>query len=118
MVASPTQRTLQRCRKLGMTATVVEHWNSFARIRQDMFGCIDIVALKEDAIVGIQATSTPNIRARIKKATQLPALRAWLKAGGRFEVWGWKKNDRGRYDLTIVDINEEYLPKKTDGEDS
>jgi hypothetical protein len=42
---SPTQRTLAECRKRGWVCQVVEKWNPHARIRQDLFGCIDIVAL-------------------------------------------------------------------------
>jgi len=89
-----------------MTVSVVEKWNAFARIRQDMFGCIDIVALKPDAIIGIQATTKSNINARIKKSACLPSLRAWLDAGGIFEVWGWWKATNGRWHCDIVVINE------------
>lgn len=44
-MSSPTQRTLAECRKRGYTAQVVEKWNPHARIRQDLFGVIDIVAI-------------------------------------------------------------------------
>ena len=42
---TPTQRTLAECRRRGWTAAVVEKWNPHARIRQDLFGCIDILAV-------------------------------------------------------------------------
>ena len=37
-MSSPTQRSLQHCRKNGWIAGVVEKWNQYARIRQDLFG--------------------------------------------------------------------------------
>ena len=38
---TPTQRTLKHMRERGYTCQVVEHWNPFARIRQDLYGFID-----------------------------------------------------------------------------
>jgi hypothetical protein len=35
---SPTQRSLAHLRRLGYQARVVERWNPFARVRQDLFG--------------------------------------------------------------------------------
>lgn len=95
---SPTARTLRYCREeLGWVVQVVEKWNPYARIRQDLFGCIDIVAIAGDAIVGIQATSDANHASRVTKAMQEPRLRAWLAAGALFEVWSWgKKGPAGK----------------------
>ena len=45
MATSPTQLSLKKLREEGYTVAVVEHWNSFARIRQDLFGFIDLLAL-------------------------------------------------------------------------
>ena len=42
----PTQRTLARLRQEGaLEVAIVEHWNPHARIRQDLFGFIDILAI-------------------------------------------------------------------------
>ena len=46
MATSPTQLSLKKLREEGYIVAVVEHWNSFARIRQDLFGFIDLLALK------------------------------------------------------------------------
>jgi hypothetical protein len=35
---SPTARSLQHLKSLGAYARVVEKWNAFAKIRQDLFG--------------------------------------------------------------------------------
>jgi hypothetical protein len=94
---TPTARTLQQLRKEGYVCQVVEKWNPYARIRQDLFGFIDIVAIRDQQILGVQATSATNVSARIHKALACPHLAAWLKANARFEVWGWsKKGPRGQ----------------------
>lgn len=92
MVVSPTQRTLGRCRKNGWSCQVVERWNPYAKIRIDLFGCIDLVALDDEpGALGIQATSTGNMSSRVAKALEIPHLRRWLASGCRYEVWGWAK---------------------------
>lgn len=94
---SPTQRTLALARELGFDAQVVEKWNPHARIRQDLFGIIDIIAIHAElGIIGIQATSGSNHSARVAKALAEPRLAKWLAAGGRFEIWSWaKRGPRG-----------------------
>lgn len=95
---SPTQRTLQALRKLGFVAAVVERWNPHARVRQDLFGCIDIVAIRDGiGILGIQACAGASHAARRDKAAAEPKLRTWLECGGRFEIWSWaKQGARGK----------------------
>ena len=93
---SPTQRTLAHCRKAQWTAQVVEKWNPHARIRQDLFGCIDIVVL-HGGILGIQACAGSSHSARTKKALAEPRLKTWVLSGGMFEVWSWaKRGPRGK----------------------
>ena len=118
-MASPTSRSLQELKKRGYHAQVVERFNSFIKIRVDLFGCIDIVAVKgnENGVFAIQATSTDNTSKRIKKSIAIPALRAWLLAGNRFSVWGWaKRGEKGKrklWELKEIPITlsnvEEYL---------
>lgn len=88
---SPTQRSLAHLKTLGYRAKVVEKWNPFARIRQDVFGA-DILALKAGApILLIQATSGTNVAARIQKLQQLGYADLWHSVGAELEVWGWAK---------------------------
>lgn len=89
MSTSPTQRSLAHLRKLGYQCGITEHWNSFVKRRQDLFGCIDIVALGEGTITGVQTTSSDNVAARRDKILAEPRMRAWLKAGGLLVVHGW-----------------------------
>lgn len=111
MTAGPTARSLEFCRKRGIRAGVVEKWLP-ARgdmphgRRQDLFGCIDIIAMPLNVlhILAIQATSLSNVNARLVKAMDLEGellwdtagdfMRDWLTRGNRFEVWGWGKRKK------------------------
>ena len=103
-MSSPTQRTLKHLRDAGYPLVqVVERWNPHARIRQDLFGIIDVVAVGAD-IVGVQATSASNVSKRIAKITESPALPILRKAGIRVLVHGWRKV-KGRWTLREVDVS-------------
>lgn len=103
-MTSPTQRTLALARELGFQAQVVERWNMHARVRVDLFGVIDIVAVHDDCgIVGIQACAGSSHAARRTKAMETDGIRRWLSAGGRFEVWSWaKQGPRGKRKVWTV----------------
>lgn len=89
---SPTQRSLKYLRALGYTAEVTEHWNHYTKRRHDLFGFVDIVALKK-TLVAVQTTSGTNVSKRIAKITADEKVRtkalAWLEAGGEIHVHGW-----------------------------
>ena len=94
MADSPTSRTLAKLRKQGYRAQVVEKWVPQARRRIDLFGFIDVLAMKvpdEQGILGIQATTMENRTKRVKKIKEAPAAWEWLMAGNRLEVWCWRK---------------------------
>lgn len=96
---TPTQLSLKKLKEEGYYYKIVEHWNPFARIRQDLFGAIDILSVKitENGCLGVQATTTGNINSRVNKALSLPAIKAFVHAGNRFVVWGWaKRGPRGK----------------------
>jgi hypothetical protein len=92
---SPTQRTLKYLRELGYNAAVTEHWNQFARIRQDLFGFVDVLAIRQGETLAVQCTSNTNVSARLNKIADHENT-PWLrKAGWRIEVHGWTKGKRG-----------------------
>jgi hypothetical protein len=93
MAESPTSRSLKTLRNENWTAQVVERWNQFAKCRQDLFGFIDVVAIKADVpgVLAIQATSYSNMSARMTKILGNKNTGIWLKAGNGLEVWGWQK---------------------------
>lgn len=89
---SPTQRALALCKREGWRAGITEKWNQWARIRQDLFGFCDLVVLDGmPGVIAIQVTSGANVPARVKKLDANPAVMDWLRAGGRVEVWGFRK---------------------------
>jgi hypothetical protein len=109
-MSSPTSRSLERLRKEGWTAGVVEKWIPMTKQRLDLFGCIDIVAVRPGQTLGVQATSDSNVNGRITKSIQLPGLLAWLQASNRFQVWGWgKKGKKGQRKLWSLRIQEIVL---------
>jgi hypothetical protein len=87
---SPTSRTLQYCaKKLGWPVGVVERRLPHTFTTVDLFGCIDVMAIAGDRIMGIQATTGAHHANRLAKSMAEPRLRAWLAAGALFEVWSW-----------------------------
>lgn len=101
---SPTSRSLGLLRKEGWTCQVVEKWNAFARIRIDLFGCIDILCLRDGVTMGVQTTSASNISSRIRKIAECPQLPEIRKAAWRLEVIGWAKK-KGRWVCRRVDVS-------------
>jgi hypothetical protein len=98
---SPTQRTLLAMRKKGFLSQVVERWLTIPNPkpgmppgrRIDLFGFIDGISLTHDSIIGWQATSGSNLSSRITKIKYECREQAveWLRAGGKIELWGWRK---------------------------
>jgi hypothetical protein len=119
-MSSPTQRSLEHCRKQGWIAGVVEKWNPHARIRQDLFGCIDLIVIDdlEQGPLAVQATSGTGHAARRKKSVAEPRLKLWLEAPARFEIWSWsKRGPRGKrkvWTLRREPITLEHLLTETD----
>lgn len=105
MTTSPTQRALAELRKRGYTAAVVEHWNPHAGIRQDLFGFIDVIGLKDGETLAVQATTRSNISSRVQKIGDAPLVGAVREAGWRIVVWGWARMASGRYELREVDVS-------------
>jgi len=109
---SPTQRSLKLCRGNGWTVQVVEHWNQFARIRQDLFGVIDLVALGGSQIIGIQSTTGNNVSKRIQKIRDEPRAAEWLQCGGRLFVHGWRELEtkaRQKWHCREIEITQAVL---------
>jgi hypothetical protein len=76
-----------------------------AKVRIDLFGIIDIVAIDATGeTYGIQATSNDNLSKRVDKITESDSLPICLKAGWRIVVHGWRKNAAGRWTLREVEL--------------
>ena len=91
MSLSPTSLTLRYLREQGYTAEVTEKWNPHARIRHDLFGIIDVLALRGSETLAVQTTSASNVPARIRKIAESEHIAAIRDAGWTVHVHGWKK---------------------------
>lgn len=126
-MSTPTSRTLEKCRKLGFQAAVVEKWIPQTKRRIDVFGFGDLLVVddKPGALL-IQATgdNAGDVARRVEKIKRESPRRArrWLAAGNRIQVWGWGKRGaagaRKLWTLRIVDVLLGDLPCPCQGEET
>lgn len=94
---SPLQRSLKKLRDEGWMVAKTEHWNAFSRTRQDLFGFIDLLALRGHNTLALQVTSGSNSSAREQKIRGLAQAGIWLAAGNRIVIHAWaKRGPRGQ----------------------
>lgn len=109
---TPTQKSLAYLKKEGYTTAVVERWNPFAKIRQDLFGFVDIIAIRPSQIQAIQTTSSDNLKTRVKKIVGLKEAVLVSSSGCDIIVHGWgKTKDKNKqfrcYKLTPLLVYED-----------
>lgn len=92
---TPTQRTLALLRSWHLAPVKVERWNAHAGggmgVRQDMLGCIDILALGRRRVVAVQSCGTAfsdHYRKIIGECCEKVAL--WLATGSPMVLIGWR----------------------------
>lgn len=108
-MASHTERTLKELRNDGYSAAVVEKWIPGANIRRDMFGIIDIVAIKYlGETLGVQVCAYSGHAEHKKKILASPYTRLWLSADRRLEIHSWRKV-KNRWHVRIEEITVEML---------
>lgn len=101
---SPTQRSLKYLRDQGLKPWVVEVWNPWAKIRQDLYGIIDIICIGDGTTLAVQTTSLSNISARKKKILENPYYPDMVAAGWKVHIHGWALKGR-KYEVKIVELN-------------
>lgn len=99
-----TQKSVANLRKDGYLCQNVEKYNSFTKRRNDLFGFIDILCVKENDVLGVQTTSKDNMSSRKKKILEHENYSIVKASGIRIRVHGWKKEKNGRYTLSEVDL--------------
>jgi hypothetical protein len=108
-VSSPTQRSLKLLRSDGWICAIVEKWNPHAKIRQDMFGFIDIICIRGNETLAVQACAYGGVSDRIKKIEEAEMVGAVREAGWQIRVIGWRKTVTAggavRYKSRIVDLS-------------
>lgn len=105
MPNSPTQRSLKKIRTEGaIVSAIVERFIHAINMRQDLFGCIDILAIKPGGkTLAVQTTSGQCIPDHLRKMLgKEKAMKAMLDAGWEIELHGWRKINRSRTDKRKV----------------
>ena len=96
-----TGKAMAHCRDLGLLCWKVETWNHAAKKRYDLFHFGDVLAITPGGILAIQACGD-DVAAHIRKVTEDEViagyLRAWLEAGGSFELWAFRRRKFRRKD--------------------
>jgi hypothetical protein len=78
-------------RKLSYHTPVVEHWNPFAKVRQNLFGA-DVLALKSGApVLVVQVTTGSNHAARRTRLETGGFVDLWKASGATLEILSWSK---------------------------
>ena len=90
---SPTQRSLKLLRDRGYLCAIVEHFVRFPPPghRVDLWGFVDILAIKAGEVLGVQTTSGVHVAERLRKIVASPHVATVLSAGVRVVVHGWRK---------------------------
>jgi hypothetical protein len=109
MAGSPTARSLKALRADGWLCAIVEKWNRFAGVRQDLYGFIDLLCVRGGETLAVQATTAGHVAHRLAKIRGSKHLAAVLEAGWRVEVHGWAKPTKTirtwRQRVVIVDVH-------------
>jgi hypothetical protein len=117
MSASPTSRTLATLRDEGWIAAVVEHWNQYAKIRQDLFGFADIIAFNQSDVLLVQCTDGSSVSKRVDKVRASDMAKVWAEGPCRYlEVWGWaQRGARGKRKTWTARRVKLYTKRGTNG---
>lgn len=105
-----TVKSRQKLRDEGFSLVeTVERWNSFARVKNDLFGIIDVLAVSNGVTVAVQVTSRDNMSSRRKKISESPAFEELVEAGWRLELHGWYK-EKNRWKVKLEVLSDECEP--------
>lgn len=101
---SPTQLTVRNLKERGFLPAIVEKWNPHVKIRQDLYGFIDVIGVKDGETIGVQATTFKNRLARVKKCADHDNIGPVRDANWTLEVHGWRKV-KNKWEVVIEDIS-------------
>ena len=101
-MSSPTELSLRYLRNAGWMVDVCERWvpnpgHPGGGQRRDLFGLVDLVAVRGRQTMGVQTTSHTNFNAHVTKLTDdyhRPMLANLIAAGWDVAIHGWRKSTR------------------------
>ena len=91
---SPQSRSMAKMKKAGYLVGGTEKFVRFPPPghRVDLFGFVDLIAVKGDSVIAIQTTSGDNTSKRVAKICANPNAAMWLSSPTRtIMVHGWAK---------------------------
>ena len=95
---SPTQRSKQELIDKGYHVEKVEYYNSFSRRMKDLWGFIDLLAIKKGEVLAVQVTGGMNNKpSHIKKMNENELLPLVKSSGIKVELHTWRKLIVGKY---------------------
>lgn len=100
---TPTARTKALLEKEGYLVAIVEHWNPWAKIRQDLFGFADLIGVNPQSrtVTLVQTCSDTDHARRRRKVLESEAAAICAKAGVIVSVISWgKRKEKGTNRLT------------------
>jgi hypothetical protein len=90
-MASPVERTMKSFRERGFDIDIAERYCAYSRRKNDLFGIIDLVAIKPMVgIIGIQCCGK-DYSEHDKKILSSELSLKWIRSTGILELWGWRK---------------------------
>ena len=113
-------KTVEYLRDQGYLVGVVEKWIPHTAIRQDLFGFIDVLAVKRDETLAVQVCSGghaagdrgendkgrgSDVGAHLTKIADHPNLPRVREANWRIVLHAWRKNAAGRWVLREEDVS-------------
>ena len=92
---SNTSRTLKYFKDQGIDCDIVERWIPIPNHpgggkRRDLFGIIDLVALEDSGVIGVQSCGS-SFSEHDKKIMESPMSLKWLECNNRLMLIGWRK---------------------------
>jgi predicted metalloprotease len=100
-----TALSLAHLRAQGYLCDVVEKRIPGCMITKDLFGFVDILAVRRGEILGVQTTSSSNMASRIAKIAEHENVGQVRESGMRLVVHGWKKRADGQHQLREADVS-------------
>lgn len=92
-VGNTGAQTMKWLRDIGYTVGKTEQWLAFAKIRRDLFGFADVVAMKEGkkGVLAVQTTHQNFIADHKKLLRTMKTVKLWLSCDNRLWLVGWNK---------------------------
>jgi hypothetical protein len=81
--------------RLGYLCHIVEKRIPGTFITKDMYGFIDILAVRPGEILGVQSTSWDHVSHRVNKIAEHENVGRVRESGMRIVVHGWKRTKQG-----------------------